>query len=372
MTAGLALAALVAAALAYWLWPSTTLRQAARTPPHPTAQRDAAIRPVRPAVAVPTVPERRPTPASVPQPAALHPPQIAVPAPTAKVPPPQGEGARIAIVIDDVGPAVAHSERAVRLPAAITLSILPYAPEAARLARQARAGGHEILVHMPMEPLGRADPGPNALKVGLDPAEFARRLDWNLTRFGGYVGVNNHMGSRLTADAAAMRTVLAALRRRGVLFLDSRTDRRSVAARVAAAVGVPTLTRNVFLDDTMTADNVRRQLAATEAYARRHGAAIAIGHPHPVTLDVLEPWARDAARRGFVLVPLTALLPRAPLVARREEGSGDCRGTQQGTDALGPGACAAQRIEAAGTVALGQPPPGGVAHQPVVVPGGHR
>jgi polysaccharide deacetylase 2 family uncharacterized protein YibQ len=291
-------------------------------------------------------------------------PAPAIPPPAA--PPPAGHG-RIAIVIDDIGPALADSERALRLPAAITMSVLPYAKHSPELAAEARKRGHEILVHMPMQPIGHADPGPNALLTGLSPAEFARRLNWNLTRFGGYVGVNNHMGSRVTADPALMRTVLLALRERGVFFLDSRTTAHSVGMTMAESLGVPALGRDVFLDNRMTPAAIRHQLGVAEAHAARHGSVIAIGHPHPVTVAVLEQWVKDVSHRGFTLVPITALLPKA--VVSKAPGSAPCDRGQQGADGGRIDACGSQGGQASGAVAFGEPPADIVPHQRVMMPG---
>lgn len=225
--------------------------------------------------------------------------------------PPGAEGRpMVAIVLDDVGPQAANAARAIALPAPVTLAFLPYAEKLSSLTGAARRNGHEILVHLPMEPLGQADPGPHALRAGLGRAELLRRLDWNLARFEGYVGVNNHMGSRLTADAAAMEVVLAALKGRGLLFLDSRTTPDTVAGATARRLGLPTAERNVFLDNVIEAQAIGAQLAEAEARARRNGAAVAIGHPHPATLDMLEAWLRTASERGIAVVPLSAIISR--------------------------------------------------------------
>lgn len=216
----------------------------------------------------------------------------------------------VAIVLDDVGPQAANARRAVALPAPLTLAFLPYAENLPALTAAARRRGHEILVHLPMEPLGTADPGPHALRAGLDRAELLRRLDWSLARFDGYVGVNNHMGSRLTADAVAMETVLGALKGRGLLFLDSRTTPDTVAGATARRLGVPTAERDVFLDNVIESQAIAAQLAEMEARARRNGAAVAIGHPHPATLDALEAWLRAAPARGIAVVPLSAIISR--------------------------------------------------------------
>lgn len=229
-----------------------------------------------------------------------------------------GDGrARIAIVIDDLGPAYAAAEAAIALPAPVTLAILPYADAAPALARQARANGHEIIVHLPMQPFDRHKyPGPRALRVEQAPATRLADLDWNLGRFDGYAGVNNHMGSRATSDPAVMREVLGEIARRGLYFLDSVTSESSVAAQIAGALGMPHASRDVFLDHRIDAAETRRRLAQLEAVARRRGTAIAIGHPHPSTLAVLREWLRQAPERGFQVVPLSELMAPGPIAAR--------------------------------------------------------
>ena len=213
----------------------------------------------------------------------------------------------IAIVMDDVGINPARTAGVLDLPAAVTLALLPYARDAAGIAARARAKGHELLVHLPMEAEGREDPGPRALRYGQPPDAFSANLEWNLSRFSGYVGVNNHMGSRLTRDPAAMEILQRRLRRRGVLFLDSRTTAATVAASVARANGVTTLERDVFLDNSLTAENIQAQMHRTETEARRRGYAIAIGHPHAATIEAVGAWAESLHARGFALVPLTSV-----------------------------------------------------------------
>lgn len=215
----------------------------------------------------------------------------------------------VAIVLDDMGPNRKGTERALSLPAPITFAFLPYAPHVSDFVRSARARGHEILVHVPMEPVGRADPGPHALRVGETPEALRADLDWNLSQFGEYVGINNHMGSRFTADAGGMRLVMGELKARGLLFLDSRTSAETKAADAAHAAGLPTLSRNVFLDNDEEGAEVKAELGKLERLAREHGYAIAIGHPHMETLDILEKWIPEAQARGVSIVPLTAILP---------------------------------------------------------------
>ncbi len=215
----------------------------------------------------------------------------------------------IGIVIDDLGIDKKGSARAITLPAPVTLAFLPYATHLEEQTEAARAAGHELLVHMPMQPEGSgADPGPNALMVNLSPEEIRNRLDWALARFRGYVGINNHMGSRFTSDAAGMDVVLADLKRRGLLFLDSRTAGSSVGFKRARALGVPAAVRQVFLDDKLTRDAIDYRLHEVEIRAKRSGHAIAIGHPHDVTLEAIEAWVPTLAAKGFQLAPVSALV----------------------------------------------------------------
>lgn len=247
----------------------------------------------------------------------LEPPQApsqgAVPPQAPLVPPVQpqgatGRGAKIAIIIDDVGPLEEAAQRALDLPAVVTLSFLPYAPKIQKYVSNAKQKGHEIFLHLPMEPLSAKDPGPNALTTALDDAEMKRRIDINLNAFEGYVGVNNHMGSRLTADRHRLEIVAQALKEKGVFFVDSRTNLKSIAAETVGAAGVPVASRDVFLDDDQAPEAIRRELDRLETIARAKGKALAIGHPHEATLRLLQAWLPEAEKRGFVLVPAGQLV----------------------------------------------------------------
>ncbi|NMM44014.1 divergent polysaccharide deacetylase family protein [Rhodospirillaceae bacterium KN72] len=224
---------------------------------------------------------------------------------------------RIAIVFDDLGIDQTRSRKAMALPGPLTMAFLPYGYHLKELVSDARRNGHEILVHMPMAPLDLSvDPGPNALQKELGPSEIIRRLDWNLDQIGGYVGINNHMGSRFTADRDGMRLVMAELKRRGLLFVDSITTTDSQGYKVAAESGVPYAVRDVFLDHVIDTASIRKQLQRVEETARRTGHAIAIGHPHDETLAVVGPWLKTIEAKGFQLVPVSAIVRDMMPVAR--------------------------------------------------------
>ena len=225
----------------------------------------------------------------------------------AEIPP----GPQIAIVIDDAGVDRKRTAAAIALPAPVTIAFLTYAGALPKQVKAARDAGHEIMVHMAMEPLNSSvDPGPNVLLSKSDEAEILKRLTWGLDRFTGYVGINNHMGSRFTADPVGMNVVMRELKRRGLLFLDSRTSGSSVGPSVALANDVPFTQRNIFLDNVPTLEAVNTQLRLMEQFARRNGYAVAIGHPRDATITALSQWMAVIAEKGFVLVPISTIVAR--------------------------------------------------------------
>ena len=212
----------------------------------------------------------------------------------------------IAIVIDDLGLNLPNTRRTIKLPAPLSLAFMTYGYDLQRLTRSAAQAGHELLVHFPMEPLdSSSDPGPNVLRTGLTQSELEQRLDWGLTRFEGYVGVNNHMGSRFTSSRPDMARVLRALKERGLLFLDSQTIAESVGGSLADDLGVPYALRDIFIDNDPDPESIAGQLAKLERLSRRRGYAVGIGHPHSATIAVLESWIPAAESRGFVFVPIS-------------------------------------------------------------------
>ena len=190
----------------------------------------------------------------------------------------------------------------------MTMAVLPYADGVERLVARAQANNHEIMLHLPMEPLGRANPGPNALLADLSVEEFDRRLDWALDRVPGYTGVNNHMGSRLTSQVEPMARVMRAIQERDVFFVDSRTTGSSVAAKIAATAGLDHATRDVFLDNVPEVGAIIEQLELAARIAQRRGSAIAIAHPYPATIAALRAWLPEAAARGIALAPVADVI----------------------------------------------------------------
>jgi len=213
----------------------------------------------------------------------------APPVPATPVPTRPGVRPRLAIVLDDAGNAPGPVATIARLPDQIAIAVLPNAQYSAEVARALAATGRELLVHMPMEPLPGEGPGPGpgAVEVGLPASEIRGRVERALAVVDGARGLNNHMGSRATADVAAMRAVMEVLDAHDMYFLDSRTTSDTVAEKTAIEEGLPTLRRDVFLDVVAEPEAIRRALREAVAKARSAGRAVAIGHVHPLTMEVL-------------------------------------------------------------------------------------
>jgi len=218
--------------------------------------------------------------------------------------------ARLAIVIDDLGNDPSAARRVAALDGPIAAAVLPALARSRETAELLRSSGKEVLLHLPMEPLDPATKtGPGEVRVGMAPAEIAAIVAAGLADVPGASGINNHMGSRASADRATMDAILAVAREHRLFFLDSRTTAFSVAAEEAGRLGVPCVSRAVFLDDVADEGAVASQFDRAAEEALSGGAAIAIGHPHPATLAVLERELPGLAARGLKLCRVSDLLP---------------------------------------------------------------
>jgi polysaccharide deacetylase 2 family uncharacterized protein YibQ len=244
-----------------------------------------------------------------------HAKEAETPAPLATPPQPEPSAdrpARIALVIDDLGRSVDDLPPLERLGIPFTYAVLPFEENTPAVVSQLRGRGEEILLHLPMEPKGdAADPGPGALRLGMSDGELRTRTLAALQAVPGAVGVNNHMGSGLSADPRSMGTILRLLSARGLFFLDSRTSADSVGYRTAVSLGVPAAERQVFLDSDPGPEAVHEQFRRLLDLARTHGFAVAIGHPHPDTLAVLAAEVPRAKAQGYDFVPVSFLLDRS-------------------------------------------------------------
>jgi hypothetical protein len=186
----------------------------------------------------------------------------------------------------------------------VGVAVLPFLPKSSETASAAHKAGHEVWVHLPMEPQDypAADPGPGAVLVSMDAGSVRTAVHSAINSVPYAVGVNNHMGSRATADLKTMTWVMQELSARGLAFIDSRTTTATVAEDAARAQGVPVARRRVFLDNQRSPDAIRRQLDEAVYRCRLEGEAIAIGHLDEVTLQVLAAELPGLAARGADLV----------------------------------------------------------------------
>ncbi|MFN3076433.1 MAG: divergent polysaccharide deacetylase family protein [Alphaproteobacteria bacterium] len=229
--------------------------------------------------------------------------RFAVPAP-----PPDGRP-RVAVVIDDLGVDRGRSMQIVKLPGPLTASYLTYAHDLAGQTHAALAAGHELMIHVPMEPKNQSlNPGPDVLLTRHDNDRLRHLLAGMFSLFKSYVGINNHMGSLFTSDARGMTVVMQELKNRGLLFLDSRTANNSVGGEVARHAGVPYAVRDVFLDNEPEVAHIQARLSELEHIARSRGYAVAIGHPRDGTIEALRAWLPTLHQKGLVLVPISAII----------------------------------------------------------------
>jgi polysaccharide deacetylase 2 family uncharacterized protein YibQ len=262
-----------------------------------------------PAPSAPRRAEHRPPPHRAPTAA---PTAVRAPSPAA----PSLARARIAIVIDDLGNDREALERIARWPYRVAGAVLPVLPDSGDAARRLAASGKEVLLHLPMEPDGypRVKPGPGVVLRSDSDERIQKTVAEDLDSVPGAVGVNNHMGSAATADPRVMRAVVRVLSERGLFLLDSRTSEATVARRIADEASLPAVSRRVFLDAVETPDGVEKAFRELIRKARTDGPALAIGHPHPATLALLERELPRLAGENVDLVTVTSLtrVARAP------------------------------------------------------------
>lgn len=195
---------------------------------------------------------------------------------------------KLAIVIDDVGYHLKEDAAIFAMPREISVAIIPAAPYARARNQEAKSQGRDILIHMPMQPVSAVKIEDGGLHLGMSAAQVNDRVNTAKNIVRDAIGMNNHMGSAATADPQLMTYLMTALQEKHLFFLDSRTIGKSVAGKIAKEQGVRSLDRHIFLDDSNEFADVQRQFKAAIHYARKHGSAIAIGHPRANTIAVLQ------------------------------------------------------------------------------------
>jgi uncharacterized protein len=219
------------------------------------------------------------------------------------------ENARLAIIIDDLGSDRSAADALFALGYPLTISVLPNHEHSMDIANEAHRRGFQVMLHLPMQSVANETPEVRELRPGMPAPEVAAMVDQFLQNVPDAAGVNNHQGSQATADAALMDELMPVLRDRRLFYVDSRTTVATVAYDTAQDFGVRSAFRNVpFLDDVAQVAAVREQLELALRGAREKGDAVAIGHPHPATLQALREVLPQAHGRGVRLVLASELV----------------------------------------------------------------
>jgi polysaccharide deacetylase 2 family uncharacterized protein YibQ len=222
----------------------------------------------------------------------------------------------MAIIIDDAGYNLEDLQPFLDYSGPLAIAVLPNLPFSVESARRVVSAGKTLLLHCPMEPLNGENPGPGVIRTDQTDLEIESLLESALATVPGAVGINNHMGSKATADDRLMSVVFSFCKKRGMFFVDSRTTVESVAARVAELDAVPFLARDVFIDNERNEEDIARSISAGIAKAGSRGSAVLIGHIHtPQILDILMKEARTLGESKIRIVGLAEIF-------KSEKGSG--------------------------------------------------
>jgi len=216
--------------------------------------------------------------------------------------------AQIAIIIDDVGNSFLRDKAAFSLPKNVAVSILPHKKMSQKYALLAKEQQREFLLHMPMESVAGLRQEPNVLLASMNDSDILQTLNAAFASVPDALGMNNHMGSRLTQLAHPMRTTMGYLHQHGLIFIDSRTTALTLAETIARQQHVPTMRRHVFLDNDLSVDKIDRQFNLLVTKARKYGRSLAIGHPHSQTITYLQQRLPKLAQDNVQLIPLSAML----------------------------------------------------------------
>jgi polysaccharide deacetylase 2 family uncharacterized protein YibQ len=225
-----------------------------------------------------------------------------------------GKKFKIAIVVSGLGMSALATKAALdALPSGVTLGFAPYASDVGQWVASARAKGHEVLLEIPMEPFDfpDSDPGPHTLRAGQEEDANIQRLTWALSRFTGYAGVTNLLGQRFLSDTEALSPVLTSLNRRGLYFFDNGAASQSVLPTVASQLGMPAAESGAALDTIQTPLEIDHRLFELETQARANGSAVGSAFLYPVSITRIVEWARGLESRGFVLVPVSAIVTQS-------------------------------------------------------------
>jgi polysaccharide deacetylase 2 family uncharacterized protein YibQ len=235
-------------------------------------------------------------------------PEPATPDPSASTAPPAIPRYRVAIIFDDAGSSLTDVEGIIAIGRPVAVAVLPGLPYSADVAGRARDAGLEVLLHLPLESEDRRAMGAGGISAGMTDAEIRAAVRSDLASVHGAVGINNHMGSKGTADRRVMRAVLDVAKESGLYFIDSRTSRATVAEQVALELGVRAAARTIFLDNDNEEPAIREQIRRLITLAGERGSVIAIGHAQRLTPGILAGMLEEFDRAGVAIVPPSLLV----------------------------------------------------------------
>jgi len=216
---------------------------------------------------------------------------------------------KVAFIIDDLGYETEVAKKLIELEFPITLSILPFLQYSKFIAEEGKKNNQEIMLHLPMEPSNSsANPGPGAIKSYMSEEEIRHSVIDSIVNFPYIIGVNNHMGSKITENRKIMEIVLEEIKGHNLFFIDSMTSKDSIAYKVAQEMGIKTAVRSVFLDNENDMEYIKGQMLEIQETALRKGEAIAIGHSRINTFYVLKRMMPELIKAGIEIVPVSELV----------------------------------------------------------------
>jgi polysaccharide deacetylase 2 family uncharacterized protein YibQ len=224
--------------------------------------------------------------------------------------PSKKNGPKIAIVLAGLGVgANATGEAIAKLPAAVTFAFVPYGPDVERSVTAARADGHEVLLQVPMEPFDYPDndPGPQTLLTSVAAEQNLDRLHWLMSRFQGYVGIANYMGTRFTTTEQGLGPVMKEVGKRGLIYFDDGSAPRGLAGQIAGTNNLPFAKADIALDAVTTPAHIEKALVRLEAAARERGIAVGVASAAPASIERIAQWAKTVESRGITLVPISTV-----------------------------------------------------------------
>lgn len=226
----------------------------------------------------------------------------------------------IAIIIDDLGYKYKYDQRAINLPGQVTFAFLPHTPYVKSLAETANSRGNDIMLHLPMQALMETFYlGPGALTSDMTEQQFKQSLLDSIRSIPYLKGVNNHMGSLITSQYDSMQWLMDELAKTDLFFVDSRTTVKTVAEQTANQYQIKNTRRNVFLDHELNRPAIEFQFKRLINLAKKNGSAVAIGHPFPETLDVLEEKIPQLKAAGIRLLPVSKLIHQQQLISKAKQ-----------------------------------------------------